>query len=957
MDALSPIVDNLNHPNLFYWKKSGFYEFGDVDFYIYSIMDAQTDWPTIVAQSDKKVGIYHGPINGAKTDTGHTMMGNYVDIGTFTGLDLLLLGDIHRHQKMNNKNPLAAYASSAIQQNHGETLEGHGWLEWDLETKSYTFHELENDFGYATITLTDTNIQVPKLPKNVRLRIMTENVDASVVKKFLSVLKVKHNVNVLEVSVNKGKPTDIEATEAQQDALNINDISCQNKLIREYIEQNYPQTASEVIDKTLEINTRLNSMLTEDELPRNISWKPIKLKFDNLFSYGEGNEIDFENMSGLYGIFSPNATGKSSAFDALCFVLYDKTPRAFKGANIMNTRADTCKCEFEFDISQTRYKIVRTGNRKKSGEVKIDVEFTKLENGVWVALHGADRRDTNSIIRSYIGSYDDFVLTNLSVQNQNSLFIDKGQSEKKDLLSQFMGLTVFDRLFDMATDESKEIAGALKRFNKEDFTNGLINIQAEIDKLNPEYDDTTEKAEAWKLEAEELNEKIIKEIAKKLSISTTIKDKAKVEAEKSSAEERKKGLEEITIPDWEAQVAAAKEAATKCIKDSQILWKYELPNSGGYYDIDKAVEKLDNLETDIDALNKKIEKATWCRAQWKKKIEALKTHEYDPNCKYCINNQFVKDAKKAQEDYEKSEPMMESLNTQYLRDKTALAIWSPARAQLREYNGVIADGVQFAALALKNELALQYAKSRLLEEIQEILDCCEAIKEYDNNEAAILHNKSIDEEVRKISIDKMNAESEQDRFESVAKTMFGKLKVAISRKEDILTRIREAEELEDTYEAYENYLLSICRDGIPYQLISKVIPTVEAAINNILSQVVDFNVMLEVEGKNINGKIVYGEDRLWPLELASGMEKFISGLAIRVALMSVSSLPRSNFLVIDEGFSVLDAEHVQTIQALLGMLKLEFDFIIVISHLDVMRDCVDYVVEIKNTNGFSNINL
>jgi hypothetical protein len=135
--------------------------------------------------------------------------------------------------KMRRIKPLVKFSGSCIQQNHGETLEGHGWLEWDINNKTAEFHELENDYGYATVTLTDTNIQVPTLPKNVHLRIMTENVDASVVKKFLSVLKVKHNVNVLDVAVNKSKAADVEATEAQQDAFNINDVSCQNKLIRE----------------------------------------------------------------------------------------------------------------------------------------------------------------------------------------------------------------------------------------------------------------------------------------------------------------------------------------------------------------------------------------------------------------------------------------------------------------------------------------------------------------------------------------------------------------------------------------------------------------------------------------------------------------------------------------------------------------------------------------------------
>ena len=50
-----------------------------------------------------------------------------------------------------------------------------------------------------------------------------------------------------------------------------------------------------------------------------------------------------------------------------------------------------------------------------------------------------------------------------------------------------------------------------------------------------------------------------------------------------------------------------------------------------------------------------------------------------------------------------------------------------------------------------------------------------------------------------------------------------------------------------------------------------------------------------MDGKNINNYIVYDDDRVWPLELSSGMEKFLSSLSMRVGLMSVSNLPMCNF--------------------------------------------------------------
>ena len=54
-----------------------------------------------------------------------------------------------------------------------------------------------------------------------------------------------------------------------------------------------------------------------------------------------------------------------------------------------------------------------------------------------------------------------------------------------------------------------------------------------------------------------------------------------------------------------------------------------------------------------------------------------------------------------------------------------------------------------------------------------------------------------------------------------------------------------------------------------------------------------------------------------------------------------------NFLVIDEGFGTLDSENLQSLFMLFTYLKTQFDFVMVISHIDSMRDVVDGLIEIK----------
>jgi exonuclease SbcC len=168
--------------------------------------------------------------------------------------------------------------------------------------------------------------------------------------------------------------------------------------------------------------------------------------------------------------------------------------------------------------------------------------------------------------------------------------------------------------------------------------------------------------------------------------------------------------------------------------------------------------------------------------------------------------------------------------------------------------------------------------------------------------------------------------------------------------------MKQIEELEEKHKLYTYYMDAVKRDGVPYELITKALPVIESEVNNILNQVVDFSIVLETDGKNINSNIVYN-DQSWALEMGSGMEKFISGLAIRVALINICNLPRPNFLVIDEGFGTLDADNLSSLFMMMQYLKTQFDFLWVISHLEQMRDIVDGLIEIQKVNGFSKIKI
>jgi len=150
-------------------------------------------------------------------------------------------------------------------------------------------------------------------------------------------------------------------------------------------------------------------------------------------------------------------------------------------------------------------------------------------------------------------------------------------------------------------------------------------------------------------------------------------------------------------------------------------------------------------------------------------------------------------------------------------------------------------------------------------------------------------------------------------------------------------------------------LKSVSRDGIPQLIINDALPIIENEVNAVLEHMMaGFGIRIASEDKNINLYIKY-DDQEWPLNLSSGMERFVSSLALRVGLINVSNLPHPNFLVIDEGFGSLDSENLSNMQGAFDYLKTQFQSVFIISHLDTIKDFMDYLLPINIVDGYSNV--
>ena len=951
LDALTPVIEAKQHPNLFYLRDSGVHKIGDVVINVMSLLDSVDKYKTADKITSKRkclIAMYHGTIANSKVDSGLNIA-HGLDWDIFAGHDLVLLGDIHKRQVLCDSNPLIFYPGSTVQQNFGESYEGHGYAIVDCNNLSVEFHDIPNEYGFFTLEIADG-----VLPKNLPItqrtsvRLKTTNTPPAQVKKILAELRKEYKTSdVIVTNLDKGRSTSQLEIDESFNGVDVRNLDYQTKLITDYVDQYHLD--EELLSKVLEINKLTNQALASGDHVRNITWNPKRFEFSNMFSYGEDNVIDFEKLNGTCGLFAPNHAGKSAILDSLCFCLFDHSFRASKAEQVLNRKKDGFWCKFNFELNGLDYFVEKTATRYAkgplAGKLRVDINFWYInEEGQQVSLNGEQRRDTDKIIQSYVGTFDDFILTALSLQGNNSNFIEKTQGERKDLLANFLDLKIFDNLYDTANKEIKTTSILLEEYQKQDFETALGDAERLLEsdqRLYKEQEqaqtDQTKVVDGINAQILQLAKELKPNEADGLDIDTLNAQVTRREQEVTTKEEE--------LSKCNAQVTKLQQDILTCMDNIEQYNEQAL---------ELAFQQLTIKLKEKETLDQKLQHYKLTISAKLDKLTKLEEHEYDPNCKYCTSNVFVKDAIKTKEELENDKKSI----AQFLTQRKAVEQYIQDNQQMQtDYNNLqreLGEKARVEQILAIQQSKLTSLKSQLTTYQNSLEQAQKQVKTYNDNLSVIEHNEKLNDQIETLT-NQLNLEKQ--KANTIAKKLqeiHGRVKVSEESITQYEKNIEHMQELSEKQLAYEYYLKAVCRDGIPYALISKAIPYLQAQVNSILAQVVDFTVEIETDGKNINVYINY-DDNKWPLELASGMERFVSSLAIRVALIKITNLPKPNFIAIDEGLGVLDSSNLNSMHMLFNYLKDMFKFNLVISHIDVVRDMVDNILTIDRKEDLSYI--
>ena len=943
LDVLTPIINNLNLPNLHYLKRSGVYDIADMSFVVWDVWEDEEDYiKASDFKADTKVVLYHGTVDRSKTDVGFSLPGK-VTIDYFDGYDLGLIGDIHKRQYLNNEKTIA-YCGSLIQQNHGESI-GHGYLLWEVETKKSEYIEIPNDYGYYTIDI-DKGIvpDVKGMPKKARLRVRVSNTNGIELKKALAI--IHHRYGIKDVTITKVDRRDVGSSNNEMVIGDVNDTDYQYELIEDYLKRNHAIT-DETLVKIKKLNEEINNELPPARVKRNINWKLKHFEFSNMFCYGENNYVDFTQLDGIVGMFAPNASGKSTLLDALSFCLFDITSRTTRAASVLNNRKNNFYCKVNFEVGGLDYFIERKASKRaRDGHVKVNVNFWMIDDkGQTISLNGDQRRTTNYNINQVVGTYEDFILSTLSTQNNFTVFIDKTQKERKELLSTFMGTDIFDSLYQSANDKISETQTLLRDFSKVDYSKNLAELQKETTLLQVKQTDLLSKKEKQVEKQNKLNTKIIN-LTKKLKIvDNNIQDIDELEKDLLS---QNKDFQEVAN-DIDETFSEFNDLSNLLDEIETTITQYESDNINEQYSKFQTLqESRDEFQIEIDKLKVEVRNKL-------DKTEKLKGVTWDDDCEHCMSNPLTIDARETEKNLEKDKELAAAYLEKKNKMDEEIEALNPIIEQKNKYDEYKSSLVEAEFRERELKTNLQYFKERKKNISSSIETIEQDIKQYNEQKSNIKYNKKIKEDIQVVQNDLDDVDNVIVNLTSDITEVHADIKVGDSEMKNINEKIKEIEELENKNQAYRYYLDAVRRDSVPYELLEKAIPTIEGEINNILGQLVDFQMSLDMDGKNINSNIVYDDVNQWPLELSSGMERFISSLAMRVGLINVSNLPRSNFLAIDEGWGTMDSDNINSVYNLFQYLKGQFQFALIVSHVDSMRDAVDTLLEITKDTEFSKI--
>ena len=933
-DSITAILKDRPIDNISYIKDSGIYRYNNILFGVSSFKDQYliSNYKinkyleeNKIDNKFKRICLYHGDVIYNDNLEELNELDNYITnskrltLKSFGDYDYYLLGDIHKFQYINEKKT-AAYCGSLISQNFGECDDYHGYIYWNILDGTSEYIKIYNENSYNKINidnLIDNSIDSKfiKLSEDLIKNLLREEGNLRIDYNMLlrhkinftdlnkQILNIYPNLKVIYKPIIKEDKSDIKSLD-NSISLNLTEDKI-DELTKKYILDHYSN-----IDDYINLIMNELKKLLNDELDKKKeinyeigTWKILHLEFDNYFGYGEKNIIDFTKYSiednEIVGIFGRNSIGKSSLIDIITLMLFDKIARnqtKFSETEIINKTKNIAIGYIVIEINGNMYLIKRK------------IYFRKTEKGEQskVQLFKLVIKDNNKS-------------NNIYTFNNISYIKEQIQDTKKSCQEEIIRL--------IGTYEHFMITSVILQSNTQSFINmipkdkkKLLSMCLKLDKLNYIKPHILTKNSFYK----EKHKELLKRKNNIINLS--------LEEIKKSYDNKNKELDIINNNINNLKIKR---------KEKEII-----NNSIQYYniiDIDNKIKLIEKLKDDIDIKIDKLEIENRMNELVNKKslIGFIKEDNYK---KIDLNNyEEIKDK------YENNiNILLDKFNNYYKIDNNEFI-------NIKNNLLDIKDNINFL-LNFNKIKEINILEDNIKEIDNEIEDIKDKLKKINNKEQYFILKKEIEEYKineknileKNILINEINnINDELDKENNNKIELYNEIIILKKNIDEIYNIDRELDEIYISKNIYEILNNLVSNNGLEIYLISEYLGTINSSINNIIELYSDKKLELNIKNDEINLSITSNNV---PIKILGAMECFIIDLVLKITISTITEMPKSQILFIDEGISVLDKENLSNINNLFSFIKQYYTISFIITHIEQVKDHINHIIQIKKIN-------
>ena len=190
---------------------------------------------------------------------------------------------------------------------------------------------------------------------------------------------------------------------------------------------------------------------------------PLRLRVRNFMSYGEDvAPLDFSQITTAC-LSGDNGHGKSALLDAMTWALWGET-RAKNIDDVVRLGQAETEVEFEFDLEGQRYRVLRKRSlRTKAGQSSLELQGFDVTGNRFQAISGNSIRETEAkIVQLLHMNYETFINSVFILQGRADEFTTRRPGERKRILAEVLGLSLFDDLEARARAHRNELDQQVK---------------------------------------------------------------------------------------------------------------------------------------------------------------------------------------------------------------------------------------------------------------------------------------------------------------------------------------------------------------------------------------------------------------------------------------------------------------------------------------------------------------